>query len=579
MGVQETPAPSQITSWRSAPDRALLTVSSRSAASANRHDQAPRRPPWMRAPQRRRCPPARLSSAHAEPAQPLAPRLPSHRDATASPVQGSGPCTGTRTSRSRGDPARSHAGPHQGYSASLRRVAAGPAGRKHPATASAVTDQAARRALPASGLVAADRPEQPTLGVADLQRRIGEAVSAAFPDRVWLCGEVVGTPAVRGGGAGIAFTLAESRGSTVLTLRAWLGRPYYQQLRQQLGDAAIAELLTIGNLVVVGGSLQYGGPFGSLELKVDRVVRTPAGPGEVTQQRQALQQDLAESGLLGRQRATVRLPLAPRRVGIVAGGAGTVGYADAAAVLQQSGFEVATTHFPAPLEGETAPARIAAQIRAAGVANQAVLVVRGGGEDAQLSPFDSAPVVSAIATAAVPVITGIGHSRHDTLADAAAWQACVSPAAAAAVISERLQRAQQALEQELAAIRRAAQARLAAGHAARWRRLGIAAVAAAGLAALAVWWGGWLAAAAVVMLALAAVAVRHRRPDTPRLRPQPTADTFEDVVQELGAIKAALQHRAATGEDVQRLLEAAEWLDRRGGELLGRDRSGSQPAS
>jgi exodeoxyribonuclease VII large subunit len=438
-----------------------------------------------------------------------------------------------------------------------------------------VTDQAARHALPASGLVAADRPDQPTLGVADLQQRIGEAVSAAFPDRLWLCGEVVGTPAVRGGGAGIAFTLAESRGSTVLTLRAWLGRPYYQQLRQQLGDAAITELLRVGNLVVVGGWLQYGGPFSSLELKVDRIVPTPAGPGEVTQQREALQQELAGSGLLGRQRASMRLPLAPRRVGIVAGGAGTVGYADAVAVLRQSGFEVATTHFPAPLEGEAAPARIAAQVRAASVGNQAVLVVRGGGEDAQLGPFDSAPVVSAVATAPVPVITGIGHSRHDTLADAAAWQACVSPAAAAAVIAERLQRAERTLEQELAAIRRAAQARLAA----RWRRLGIAAVAAAGLAALAVWRGGWLAAAAVVILALAAVAVGRRRPDSPRLQPQPAADTFEDVVQELGAIKVALQHRAATGEDVQRLLEAAQWLDRRGGELLGRDRSASQLAS
>jgi hypothetical protein len=84
---------------------------------------------------RRRCPPARLSSAHAQPAQPLAPRLPSPRDATASPVQGSGPCTRTRTGRCRGDPARSHAGPRQGRSASLRRVTAGPAGRKHPATA------------------------------------------------------------------------------------------------------------------------------------------------------------------------------------------------------------------------------------------------------------------------------------------------------------------------------------------------------------------------------------------------------------------------------------------------------------
>jgi exodeoxyribonuclease VII large subunit len=438
-----------------------------------------------------------------------------------------------------------------------------------------VTDQAARHALPSSG---ADRPDQPTLGVADLQQRIGEAVSAAFPDRLWLCGEIVGTPAVRGGGAGIAFTLAESRGSTVLTLRAWLGRPYYQQLRQQLGDAAIAELLRVGNLVVVGGWLQYGGPFSSLELKVDRVVRTPAGPGAVTQQRETLQQDLAETGLLGRQRATVRLPLAPRRIGIVAGGAGTVGYIDAVAVLQQSGFQVATTHFPAPLEGEAAPARIAAQIRAAGVGNQAVLVVRGGGEDAQLSPFDSAPVVSAIATAPVPVLTGIGHSHHDTLADAAAWQACVSPAAAAAVIAERLQRAERTLDQELPAIRRAAQARLAALHAARWRRLGIA-VAVAGLAALAGWWGGWpAAAAALVVLALAAVAVRRRRPDPARLQPQPTADTFEDVVQELGAIKATLQQGAATGEDVQRLLEAAQWLDRRGGELLGRDPSASQPA-
>ena len=437
---------------------------------------------------------------------------------------------------------------------------------------------AAWRVTPTPAPVAAEAPDAPTIGVAELHQRVRDTLTAAFADRLWLCGEVVGTPAVRAGGAGIAFTLGEGRGERISTLRAWLGRPYYQELRRDLGDEAIAELLAAGNLVIVGGRLQYGGPFNNLELKVDRLVRSPAGAGEVSQQREALRGELAAAGLLGRQCALTRLPLAPVRVGIVAGGAGTVGYTDAVAVLQQSGHQVEATHFPAPLEGEAAPARIAAQIRNAGVGSQVILVARGGGEDAQLSPFDSAPVVTAIATAPVPVITGIGHSHHATLADAAAWQACVSPAAAAAVIAERLQRAERTLEQELAAIRRAAQARLAAQHPARWRRLGIA-VAAAGLAALAVWWGGWLAAAAVVMLALAAVAVRHRRPDTPRLRPQPTADTFEDVVQELGAIKAALQHRAATGEDVQRLLEAAEWLDRRGGELLGRDRSGSQPAS
>ena len=437
--------------------------------------------------------------------------------------------------------------------------------------------EAAWRVTPAPAPVAAEAPDAPTIGVAELHQRVGDTLTAAFPDRLWLCGEVVGTPAVRAGGAGIAFSLGEGRGERISTLRAWLGRPYYQELRRDLGDEAIAELLAAGNLVIVGGRLQYGGPFNNLELKVDRLVRSPAGAGEVSQQRAALRDELAAAGLLGRQRALTRLPLAPVRVGIVAGGAGTVGYTDAVTVLQQSGHQVEATHFPAPLEGEAAPARIAAQIRNAGVGSQVILVARGGGEDAQLSPFDSAPVVSAIANAPVPVITGIGHSHHDTLADTAAWQACVSPAAAAAVIAERLQAADRTLDRELASIRRAAQARLAARHAARWRRLGIA-VAAAGLAALAVWWGGWLAAAAVVMLALAAVAVSRRRPDPPRLQPQPAADTFEDVVQELGAIKAALQHTATTGEDVQRLLKAAEWLDRRGGELLGRDRSASRPA-
>jgi exodeoxyribonuclease VII large subunit len=419
--------------------------------------------------------------------------------------------------------------------------------------------------------VAASHPDQPPVGVAEVQQRVADALAATFTERLWLCGEVVGSPVVRGGGVGVAFTLAESRGGSMVSLRAWLGRPYYQELERTMGDGATVELLAAGNLVVIGGYLQYGGPYSNLELKVDRVVRTPVGPGVVAQQRETLQRELAASGLLDRQRVALRLPLAPCRVGVVAGGAGTVGYRDAVTVLEQSGYRVTATHFPTPLEGEAAGGRIAAQIRAASIGAQAVLVVRGGGEDAQLSAFDSAPVVTAIASAPVPVITGIGHSHHTTLADAAAWQACASPAHAAGVIVERLRNADQALERELAAIRRAAEARLAAQRAKRWRRLGVAAGVVAGLAGLASWRWGWPGAATVIILLGVVVALVRRRRDRPSpLAPQPAADTFEDVAQELGAIKAALQHQAVTAEDIQRLLDAAGWLDRRGGELLGR---------
>ncbi len=437
-----------------------------------------------------------------------------------------------------------------------------------------MTDQAPQRAVPASGLIAVEGPDQPSVGVAELQQRVAGALTAAFPDRMWLCGEIVGTPAVRGGGVGIAFTLAESRGNAVVTLRAWLGRPYYQQLQQSLGKAAVAELIAVGNLVVVGGYLQYGGPYSSLELKVDRVVRTPVGAGVVTMQRENLQREFAASGLLGRQRV-LQLPLAPRRVGIVAGAAGTVGYRDAVTVLEQSGYDIVATHFPAQLEGQGAGDRIAAQIRAASVGHQVVLVVRGGGEDAQLSAFDSAPVITAIAAAPVPVITGIGHSHHTTLADTASHQACASPAHAAGVIAERVQNAGRTLEREQAAIRRMADVRLATQRAARRRRLGLT-VALAGLAGLAIWRWGWPAAALVALVAAAIVVARRRGDRSLALAPQPAAETFEDVVQELGAIKNALQRTAVTDDDVRRLLQAAEWLDRCGGELLGRPRSPDQ---
>jgi hypothetical protein len=114
--------------------------------------------------------------------------------------------------------------------------------------------------------------------------------------------------------------------------------------------------------------------------------------------------------------------------------------------------------------------------------------------------------------------------------------------------------------------------RLAARGAARGRRLGLA-VAVAGLSGLAIWRWGWPGVALLALVALALVVARRRRERPVPLLPQPAADSFEDVVQELGAVKTALQQPAVTDEDIQRLLRAAEWLDRRGGELLGRRRA------
>jgi hypothetical protein len=86
------------------------------------------------------------------------------------------------------------------------------------------------------------------------------------------------------------------------------------------------------------------------------------------------------------------------------------------------------------------------------------------------------------------------------------------------------------------------------------------------------WRAGWpgVMLVAGVTLAVLVVARRRRRP-APRVEPQPVATTFETVIQELGAIKAALQDGGARTEQVSRLLHSAAWLEHRGRELLGRE--------
>jgi len=177
--------------------------------------------------------------------------------------------------------------------------------------------------------------------------------------------------------------------------------------------------------------------------------------------------------------------------------------------------------------------------------------------------------VKAIATARVPIITGIGHSVHTTVADAAAWEARVSPTDAAKLVTDRLQATARNLDAEVQAIRGIADRHVVKRRAARRRRLAVAAGLTL-LAAVAIWRVGWAAVALGAAIALVALIGRRRRTATAVLTPQPAADTYEDVVQELGAIKSTLQTTAVTGEEVQRLIEAAGWLERRGNELLGR---------
>ena len=65
-----------------------------------------------------------------------------------------------------------------------------------------------------------------------------------------------------------------------------------------------------------------------------------------------------------------------------------------------------------------------------------IALVRGGGARTELAPFDSAAVARAVATRAVPVLTGIGHEVDRSVADVVAHTACNTPTACATALVE-----------------------------------------------------------------------------------------------------------------------------------------------
>ncbi|MGC9313190.1 MAG: exodeoxyribonuclease VII large subunit, partial [Sediminispirochaetaceae bacterium] len=130
------------------------------------------------------------------------------------------------------------------------------------------------------------------------------------------------------------------------------------------------------------------------------------------------------------------LPFFPRRIAVVTSPTGAA-VRDILQVLgrRSSGLDVVI--LPAPVQGDEAGGKIAAQIRRANMLKlgDVLIVGRGGGSLEDLLPFSEEEVVRAIAASEIPVISAVGHEIDISLSDLAADLRAPTPSAAAEVVS------------------------------------------------------------------------------------------------------------------------------------------------
>ncbi|MBO6083907.1 MAG: exodeoxyribonuclease VII large subunit, partial [Candidatus Methanomethylophilaceae archaeon] len=169
----------------------------------------------------------------------------------------------------------------------------------------------------------------------------------------------------------------------------------------------------IGMKVTAFGSVDFYAPYGQLNFIVRRLAQY--GEGEDKKALEELTNKLLKEGLFDIERKR-KLPKYPRTIGVVTSATGAVikDIINTAKDLFPADILLA----PATVQGEGADITMVHALELLNAQNVDVIIIgRGGGSKEDLSAFNSAALVRAIAASKAPVISAVGHATDKSLTD------------------------------------------------------------------------------------------------------------------------------------------------------------------
>jgi exodeoxyribonuclease VII large subunit len=216
--------------------------------------------------------------------------------------------------------------------------------------------------------------------------------------------------------------------------------------------------LADGQKVVARASLSVYPPRGQYQLIVQNLRKS--GLGDILAMLEERKRRFAAEGLFDADRKKA-LPRCPSAVGVVTSPTGAA-LRDILQVLGRRNSGIDVLIFPTAVQGDEAPASIAARIAQANAIGglDALIVGRGGGSPEDLLAFSDELVVRAVAESRIPVISAVGHEIDWALSDFAADLRAPTPSAAAEMVAETREALAMEVAQHAAALETSVRARL-----------------------------------------------------------------------------------------------------------------------
>lgn len=164
--------------------------------------------------------------------------------------------------------------------------------------------------------------------------------------------------------------------------------------------------------------------------------------GDMARRRQEIIRRLKEEGVFDLNKE-LELPLFAQHIAVISSDS-AAGYGDFCKQLSENkqGFKFAVELFSAVMQGEQVEQTVITALNEINERREdfdCVVIIRGGGSTSDLSGFDTLALAENVANFPLPVITGIGHDRDESVLDMVSHTRVKTPTAAAAFLIEHLQ--------------------------------------------------------------------------------------------------------------------------------------------
>lgn len=303
------------------------------------------------------------------------------------------------------------------------------------------------------------------LSLYDLNALVRRSLEQCLPDEYWVQAELSDVRTNSTGHCYLEFIQKDSRSNNLIAkARGTIWANVYRLLKPYFEEST-GQAFVSGIKVLVQVTVSFHELYG-YSLTVQDIDPTYT-LGDMARRRREILKQLEEEGVLTLNKE-LEMPVLPQRIAVVSSPT-AAGYGDFCHQLKNNsrGFFFHTELFPALMQGDRVEESVLSALDA--ILNRqedfdAVVIIRGGGATSDLSGFDTYLLAAACAQFPLPIITGIGHERDDTVLDSVAHTRVKTPTAAAEYLINCMDLAADELEVLISQLHESVRSRLTEEH-------------------------------------------------------------------------------------------------------------------